>query len=152
MAASVREDPGAPGELEEENVVAEINITPLTDVFLVLLIIFMVTSSALVESESARSGVKVTLPKANAAGPVQQKKSDPVLTVTKDGQVFVGPKKIDDLGKLEDELRKALQDAASETVLVRGDQNVYLGKAVDIMTIAKRAGANHIGILTATPK
>jgi biopolymer transport protein ExbD len=152
MGISVREEAGA-GENEEETVVAEINITPLTDIFLVLLIIFMVTSSALVESEStARSGVKVTLPKANAAGPVQQKKSDPVLTVTKEGQVFVGAKKVEDMSKLEVELRKALQDASSETVLVRGDQNVYLGKAVDIMTIAKRAGASHIGILTAAPK
>jgi biopolymer transport protein ExbD len=138
---------------EEESVVAEINITPLTDIFLVLLIIFMVTSSALVDSEAtARSGVKVSLPKANAAGPVQQKKGDPVLTVTKEGQVFVGPKKVEDMNQLEGELRKALQEASSETVLVRGDQNVYLGKAVDIMTIAKRAGASHIGILTASPK
>jgi len=52
-----------------ESIVAEINITPLTDIFLVLLIIFMVTSTAMVESESAqRAGVKVSLPRANAAG------------------------------------------------------------------------------------
>src|SRR5438128_1700747 len=108
MAMGVREETSAGGDLEEDNVVAEINITPLTDIFLVLLIIFMVTSSALVDSESsARSGVKVTLPKANAAGPVQQKKGDPVLTVTKEGQVFVGAKRVDDLSKLEEELRKA---------------------------------------------
>ena len=151
MGLTAREE--AAGDIEEENVIAEINITPLTDIFLVLLIIFMVTSSALVENEAtARSGVKVSLPKANAAGPVQQKKSDPVLTVTKEGQVFVGPKKIDDLSRLEEELRKALQEAASETVLVRGDQNVNLGKAVDVMSIAKRAGATHIGILTSSPK
>ena len=71
-------------DIGQETVVAEINITPLTDVFLVLLIIFMVTSTALVESEQAsRAGMKVVLPKANAAGPVSQKRSDPVLTVTK---------------------------------------------------------------------
>ena len=53
------------GDGGAESVVAEINITPLTDVFLVLLIIFMVTSTALVESEAAsRAGVKVVLPKA----------------------------------------------------------------------------------------
>ena len=52
-----------------ETVVAEINITPLTDVFLVLLIIFMVTSTAIVESEiTSRTGVKVALPKANCSG------------------------------------------------------------------------------------
>ncbi len=60
---------GDDGDVGSETVVAEINITPLTDVFLVLLIIFMVTSTALVESEVAsRSGMKVVLPKANAAG------------------------------------------------------------------------------------
>ena len=65
------------------HIVAEINVTPLTDVFLVLLIIFMVTSTAIVESEVAsRTGVKVALPKANAAGPVTKKRTDPVLTVT----------------------------------------------------------------------
>jgi len=148
MAVSVRE---GGGDLEEESVVAEINITPLTDIFLVLLIIFMVTSSALVDSEAQKSGVKVTLPKSNMAGPAQTKKTDPILTVTKDGDVYVGTKKTD-VDHLLAELQKALQEGGSETVLVRGDQNVKLGNAVDIMTIAKRAGANHISILTASPK
>jgi biopolymer transport protein ExbD len=77
-------------------VVAEINITPLTDVFLVLLIIFMVTSTALVESEVAsRAGMKVVLPKANAAGPVSQKRSDPVLTVTRANELYLGSRKLD---------------------------------------------------------
>src|SRR5262249_35299588 len=148
MAVSVRE---GGSDLEEETVVAEINITPLTDIFLVLLIIFMVTSSALVDSESQRSGVKVTLPKSNMAGPAQTKKTDPILTVTKEGEVYVGTKKTD-VAHLQEELQKALHDGGSESVLVRGDQNVKLGNAVDIMTIAKRAGANHISILTASPK
>src|SRR5436853_2034507 len=84
-----------------ENVVADINITPLTDVFLVLLIIFMVTSTAIVESEVAsRTGVKVALPKANAAGPVTKKRTDPILTVTKSNELYLFNKKIDQ-GNLE---------------------------------------------------
>jgi biopolymer transport protein ExbD len=135
-----------------ENVVAEINITPLTDVFLVLLIIFMVTSTALVESEAAsRAGVKVVLPKANAAGPVSQRRSDPVLTVTKGNEVYLGSKKIE-IANLEAEVHKALVDVGSETLLIRGDKNVLLGAAVDIMSIAKKAGASHIAILTAPGK
>src|SRR3954464_11749964 len=107
-----------------ESVVAEINITPLTDVFLVLLIIFMVTSTALVESEVAsRAGMKVVLPKANAAGPVSQRRSDPVLTVTKANEVYLGSKRIE-VANLEAEIRKALQDVGSETLLIRGDKNV----------------------------
>ena len=133
-----------------EAVVAEINITPLTDVFLVLLIIFMVTSTAIVESEVAsRTGVKVALPKANAAGPVTKKRTDPVLTVTKGNEIYLFNKKVE-LANLEAEIRKALQDASSETLLLRGDKNVYLGAAVDVMSIAKKAGAKNIAILTSS--
>jgi biopolymer transport protein ExbD len=149
-AASVTGDDG--GESGSETVVAEINITPLTDVFLVLLIIFMVTSTALVESEAAsRAGVKVVLPKANTAGPVSQRRSDPVLTVTKSNEVYLGSKKID-IANLEAEIHKALTDVGSETLLIRGDKSVLLGAAVDIMSVAKKAGASHIAILTAPSK
>jgi biopolymer transport protein ExbD len=135
-----------------ETVVAEINITPLTDVFLVLLIIFMVTSTALVESEVAsRAGMKVVLPKANAAGPVSQRRSDPVLTVTKTNELYLGSRKVDP-NNLEAEIRKALGEVQSETLLIRGDKSVLLGSAVDIMSIAKKAGASHIAILTAPNK
>lgn len=134
---------------QQESVVAEINITPLTDVFLVLLIIFMVTSTAIVESEVAsRTGVKVALPKANAAGPVTKKRTDPVLTVTKGNELYLFNKKVEP-ANLEAEIRKALQDVGSETLLLRGDKNVYLGAAVDVMSIAKKAGAKQIAILTA---
>ena len=137
------------GDGGTEAIVSEINITPLTDVFLVLLVIFMVTSTALVESEAAsRAGMKVVLPKANAAGPVSQRRSDPVLTVTKANEVYLGSKRIE-VANLEAEIRKALQDVGSETLLIRGDKSVLLGAAVDIMSTAKRAGANHIAILTA---
>jgi biopolymer transport protein ExbD len=148
--ASVTGEEGGGGDgIGSETVVAEINITPLTDVFLVLLIIFMVTSTALVESEVAsRSGMKVVLPKANAAGPVSQRRSDPVLTVTKGNEIYLGSKKVA-AADLEAEIRKALQNVGSETLLIRGDKNVLLGAAVDVMSTAKRAGATHIAILTA---
>ena len=156
MGMNVQLDSGAatgedPAEAPE-SIVAEINITPLTDVFLVLLIIFMVTSTAIVESEVAsRTGVKVALPKANAAGPVTKKRTDPVLTLTKGGEIFLFNKKIDpDPVKLENEIRKALQEVESETLLLRGDASVMLGAAVNVMSIAKKAGAKNIAILTAT--
>lgn len=156
MGMNIQLDEGNPLGAEDgdaaETVVAEINITPLTDVFLVLLIIFMVTSTALVESEVAsRSGMKVVLPKANTAGPVSQRRSDPVLTVTKSNEIYLGAKKVDP-ADLEAEIRKALTEVGSQTLLIRGDKNVLLGAAVDIMSIAKKAGANHIAILTAPGK
>jgi biopolymer transport protein ExbD len=131
-----------------EAVVAEINITPLTDVFLVLLIIFMVTTTAVVDAEkAAREGVKVALPKANAAGPVTKKRSDPVLTITKSGELYLFTKKVE-AANIEAEVRKALTDVGSETLLIRGDKSVLLGSAVDVMSAAKRAGAKSIAILT----
>jgi biopolymer transport protein ExbD len=156
MGMNVQLDDGAAhgddADIGNETVVAEINITPLTDVFLVLLIIFMVTSTALVESEVAsRAGMKVVLPKANSAGPVSQRHSDPVLTVTKSNELYLGSHKVD-AANLEAEIRKALAEVGSETLLIRGDKSVLLGAAVDIMSTAKKAGASHIAILTAPTK
>ena len=151
MGMSVQLEDASETENESEShesVVAEINITPLTDVFLVLLIIFMVTSTAIVESEiTSRTGVKVALPKANAAGAVTKKRTDPILTVTKNNEIFLFSKKVE-LANLEQEIHKALTDVDSETLLLRGDKNVFLGEAVDLMAIAKRAGAKNIAILT----
>jgi biopolymer transport protein ExbD len=152
MGATVNLDDGSAGGGDEgdapESVVAEINITPLTDFFLVLLIIFMVTSTAIVESEVAsRTGVKVALPRAQAAGPVTKKRTDPILTVTKSNELYIFNKKVA-ANDLENEIRKALQEAGSETLLLRGDKSVMLGAAVDVMSIAKKAGAKNIAILT----
>jgi biopolymer transport protein ExbD len=151
MSIQIEDASAAEGEPDvSETVVAEINITPLTDVFLVLLIIFMVTSTAIVESEiSSRTGVKVALPKANASGAVTKKRTDPILTVTKGNEVYLFSKKVE-VANLEQEIRKALNDVGSETLLLRGDKNVFLGEAVDLMAIAKRAGAKNIAILTQT--
>jgi biopolymer transport protein ExbD len=153
MSMSIQLEDASAAESEPdvgETVVAEINITPLTDVFLVLLIIFMVTSTAIVESEiTSRTGVKVALPKANAAGAVTKKRTDPILTVTKNNEIYLFSKRIE-VANLEQEIRKALADVGSETLLLRGDKNVFLGEAVDLMAIAKKAGAKNIAILTQT--
>jgi biopolymer transport protein ExbD len=154
MGMNIQIEDASAAEMSEvdvsETVVAEINITPLTDVFLVLLIIFMVTSTAIVESEiTSRTGVKVVLPKTNSAGAVTKKRTDPILTVTKSNEVYLFSKKVE-VANLEQEIRKALNDVGSETLLLRGDKSVFLGEAVDIMAIAKRAGAKNIAILTQT--
>jgi biopolymer transport protein ExbD len=149
MGVNLEDSQAGSDDLEgSESVVAEINITPLTDVFLVLLIIFMVTTIQVVDAEkAARDGVKVALPQADAAGPVTTKKAVPILTITKANEIYLFARKIDP-NNLEQELKKALQDGNSDTLLLRGDKQVMLGSAVDIMSTAKRAGAKNIGILT----
>jgi biopolymer transport protein ExbD len=91
------------------------------------------------------------LPKAQTAGPVSQRRSDPILTVTKSGELYLGSHKVEP-ANLETDIRKALADVGSETLLIRGDKNVLLGAAVDIMSTAKKAGATKIAILTAPGK
>ena len=150
MNVSLDDSAGAADEGGDggEAIVAEINITPLTDVFLVLLIIFMVTTTAAVDAEkAAREGVKVALPKADAAGPVTSKRAVPILTITKENKLFVFTKEIAP-AKLEEELKKAIIDSGQDTLLIRGDQSVMLGSAVNVMSAAKRAGAKSINILT----
>ena len=122
---------------ENSDIVAEINITPLTDIFLVLLIIFMITSSAMIES-----GGKVNLPKAVAT---QSESRGTTVTITPKHEIFVNQKQISE-EKFEPTLREALAASSDKIVILRGDKDVLLGDTVKIMSIIKRAGASEIAI------
>jgi biopolymer transport protein ExbD len=122
---------------DNSGIVAEINITPLTDIFLVLLIIFMITSSAMVES-----GGKVNLPKAVAT---QSESRGTTVTLTPKREIFVNQKKVNEEG-LEAALQEALNANADKTVILRGDKDVLFGETVRVMSIIKRAGASEIAI------
>ena len=124
-------------ETSEASLMAEINITPLTDVFLVLLIIFMITTSAMVDSAA-----KVNLPQATRT--VQEARGVAV-TVTADGKIFVNQMQVDS-AQLEPTLRDLLADDPKKLVVLQGDQSVMLGEAVRVMDVAKRAGATAISI------
>ncbi|MBS2031648.1 MAG: biopolymer transporter ExbD [Deltaproteobacteria bacterium] len=137
-----------PGDSEEgaDGVFADINITPLTDIFLVLLIIFMVTSSAIVESQSGTAGVKVNLPKGGATD-VQTTQQDLAVAVLVDGRIIIGGKVM-----TQDELKAAFESAHGKnpdmTVIVQADAGVPHGKVVDVMELAKGAGLAHLAIAT----
>lgn len=122
---------------EGSEIVAEINITPLTDIFLVLLIIFMITSSAMIES-----GGKVNLPKAVAT---QSESRGTTVTLTPKHEIFVNQKQVAEAA-LEKTLQEALSGNADKTVILRGDRDVLLGDTVKVMSIIKRAGASEIAI------
>ena len=122
---------------ESSGIVAEINITPLTDIFLVLLIIFMITSSAMIES-----GGKVNLPKAVAT---KSESRGTTVTLTPKHEIYVNQQKVNE-EKLEPALKQALDTSADKTVILRGDRDVLFGETVKVMSIIKRAGASEIAI------
>ena len=127
-------------DADDADIVAEINVTPLTDIFLVLLIIFMVTSTALTQQST-----KVNLPRAGGGG---TEASGIVVTATTDHRIEVNGKPVA-LEGLRAALEAAFQKTPERNVILQGDRNVVLEQAVQIMTIAKDAGAEKISIATA---
>ena len=123
----------------EEAIVSEINMTPLIDIMLVLLIIFMVTSSAALES-----GLDIELPKTSITN---EKKQDEILIITLDrtGKVALQGKYVTE-ENLAAEMTAKLAELKTESVILEGDTQAYLGKAVEIMDIAKSAGAKNFSI------
>ncbi len=135
MAARLLSDGGDDGDA----IVAEINVTPLTDIFLVLLIIFMVTSSAMMQQ-----GSKVSLPsseKGNAEA------VGVTITATANHTLELNGVTVDRAG-LKDALAKALEGREDKAVILRGDRTIILEDAVQLMTIAREAGADKLAIAT----
>jgi biopolymer transport protein ExbD len=132
----------ADDESPEAGIVAEINITPLTDVFLVLLIIFMVTTSV-IQSQ----GKNVDLPGAEVSDTTPQ---GVTVTVTQEGQVLVNDAPTSE-ADLYAALEAALASAREKIVILRGDRKVLLGQAVNILDLAQQAGARGIALATRPP-
>jgi len=139
MAASYR--PSDDEHIDDE-VVAEINITPLTDVFLVLLIIFMVTTSV-----AANQSKNIELPGAEVSDTTPK---GVTVTVSPDGAILVddAPATNDNLFEV---LEKALSNTREKVVILRGDKKVMLGQAVNILDLAQQAGATGIALSTKPP-
>ncbi len=129
-------------ENPDDGVVAEINITPLTDVFLVLLVIFMVTSSVV-----ASQGKNIDLPGAEVSDTTPQ---GVTVEVTPDGAIFVGEVAATEANLFE-VLEAALAESREKIVILRGDRQVLLGQAVNILDVAQQAGATGIALATKPP-
>ena len=126
----------------EEEIVAEINVTPLTDVFLVLLIIFMVTTSVV-----ANQSKQVDLPGAEVSDTTP---TGVTVTVSPDGEILVNDVPTTD-AELYGALESALADTREKLVILRGDKKVLLGQAVNILDLAQQAGATGIALATKPP-
>lgn len=128
----------------DAGIVAEINITPLTDIFLVLLIIFMVTSSVM-----SQMGVDVNLPAASNATS-QSQPEGVIVTLMTGGKIKINEQDVpnNDFGAFESGLRNAFAKTRSRLVILEGDRQAFLGSAIQVMDSARKAGAEKFAIAT----
>ena len=128
---------------ETDGIVAEINVTPLTDIFLVLLIIFMVTTTAVHDE-----GKNIDLPSAEVAE--ETPPEGVTVEIDRLGVLKVNAETVPE-GELSQALEAALALAQDKVVVLKGDQQVLLGQAVNILDLAQKAGAEGIAIATQQP-
>jgi biopolymer transport protein ExbD len=123
---------------EGDDIVADINMTPLIDIMLVLLIIFMVSSSAAMES-----GLDVNLPETSAVSD----KTDAVLVISlnKTGDIAVQGNKVT-MAELQERVQKELTNLKTDTVMLEGDGETDLTSVMNIMDSARNAGAKNFSI------
>jgi biopolymer transport protein TolR len=124
---------------------SDINITPMVDVMLVLLIIFMVTAPLLTP------GVPVDLPKAKAKLLSEEDKEPLTITIDKTGQIFLQDTRID-VAELVPRLTAIAKNGYDQRILVRGDTAVDYGSVMRVMGELNVAGFRRIGLVTGQPR
>ncbi len=124
---------------DEETIVAEINMTPMIDIMLVLLIIFMVTSTAALES-----GLDIDLPKTQVTN---EKKQDEIMIITldRDGKIAIQGRAVEDKD-VSAKIESTIKELKTDSVILEGDTKAQLGRAVELMDMAKAAGATKFSI------
>ena len=123
---------------------SEINVTPLVDVMLVLLVVFMVTAPLLTV------GVPVDLPQTQAP-PINEPKEPTVITVDKDGAIFIQETSVP-IDTLVAKLQ-AITGANPEAVLyVKGDKAINYGRVLEVMSLVTAAGFHKVSLVAETPK
>lgn len=118
---------------------AEINITPLVDVVLVLLVIFMLTAPVL------QSGIEVNVPKTKTVKEITQQRM--VVTINKDQEVFLQDKPVN-LADLPSLIAKPGVDPTQQVIYLEADERVPFGAFASVMDAVKQAGITHISIVT----
>jgi biopolymer transport protein TolR len=122
-----------------QTALAEINITPLVDVVLVLLVIFMLTAPVL------QSGIQVNVPKTKTVREITEQRM--VLTIDKDQQVFLNDKMVN-LNDLPNILQSQSSDTSKQVIYLRADQGVSFGAFATLMDAVKQAGITNVSIVT----
>lgn len=122
-----------------QTALAEINITPLVDVVLVLLVIFMLTAPVL------QSGIEVAVPKTKTVKEITEQRV--VVTINRDQEVFLGDKPVN-LADLPSRLAKPGVDPAHQVIYLEADERVPFGAFASVMDAVKQAGITNISIVT----
>ena len=121
----------------KSNLMAEINITPFTDVVLVLLIIFMIATPFIYQS-----GIKVQLPQGSTS---EEMSKDIIITVDAQGNVFLEDTKFD-LGTLKIKMMALMRDKTDAFVIVNGDKNARYNSVIQVMDVLTQAGVKNPGL------
>ena len=119
---------------------SEINVTPLVDVMLVLLIIFMVTAPMMME------GVEVNLPKTTTKS-IKTREDPLILTINKKREIFIENHRIT-LEDLETKVRKIFMYRREKEVLLKADREVPYGFVIKVVAGVKKAGIDKLGMIT----
>ena len=121
----------------------EINVTPLVDVVLVLLLVFMVTAPMMSQ------GIDITLPTANQVD--NQPEDRLTVTINAEGRAFLGRQPLA-LPLLEDQIRAILAGRPTQVVYLRADEKVRYGMVIEVVDLLKRCGVERIGFAYEIPK
>ena len=123
---------------------SDINVTPLVDVMLVLLIVFMISAPLM------QQGVQVDLPKTNAS-PLSEQEQQIVLVIQRNQKVSINNKAIS-IHKLRIKLGYIFKERKKKEIFIQADQYVNYGFVADVMSIAQRSGIHRIGLVTVPKK
>ncbi len=118
---------------------ADINVTPLVDVVLVLLIIFMITAPVL------QSGIEVAVPKTKTVKEITEERL--VISIDKEQRIFLGNDAIN-INNIGDAIRQKIRDPHNQYVYVRADENIPFGLFASVMDAVKQSGITNVSIVT----
>jgi biopolymer transport protein TolR len=118
---------------------SDINITPLVDVVLVLLIIFMVTAPVL------QSGIEVNVPHTRTVKEITEERL--VISIDKQQRVFLGNNPIN-INQIASQLRQRIRDPRNQSIFIRADEDVPFGAFATVMDAVKQSGITNVSIVT----